>query len=115
MDGAKIGIFEQSDQVSLSSLLESKHGGSLEAEIGLEVLGDLTNQTLERQLADKKLGALLVAADFTKGNCTWAVSVRLLDSSGGWGTLSSCLRGAFPPVDFLAVCFVRAILRCLLV
>ena len=24
--------------------------------------------------------------------------------------VASCLRGAFPPVDFLAVCFVRAIL-----
>jgi hypothetical protein len=40
----------------------------LETEIRLEVLGDLTNQTLERKLADEKLSALLVLADLTQGD-----------------------------------------------
>lgn len=34
------------------------NGGRLEAEIGLEILGDLTNETLEWELADKQLGRL---------------------------------------------------------
>ncbi len=52
MDGAKIGVFEQRDEVSLNGLLESTDGGRLEAQVGFEVLGNFTNQALERQLSD---------------------------------------------------------------
>ena len=93
VDSAQVGVFKKTNQVGLTGLLKSSNSRALEAQIGLEVLGDLTNQTLERQLADKKLGALLVATNLTKGNCTRAISVRLLDSSCGWSTLSSCFGG----------------------
>jgi hypothetical protein len=39
-------------------------------EIGLEVLSDFTDQALERQLADQKLGGLLVATNLTKSDGT---------------------------------------------
>ena len=68
VDGAQVGVFEKSDQVSLACLLESHDGGALEAEVGLEVLGDFTDKTLEGQLADEELGALLVATDLTEGH-----------------------------------------------
>jgi len=34
-------------------------------EADLEVLGDFTNKTLERELADEQLGRLLVTPNFT--------------------------------------------------
>ena len=51
MDGAQVGVLEQANQVSLSGLLECHDSGALEAEIGLEILGDLADETLERKLA----------------------------------------------------------------
>jgi hypothetical protein len=105
----------------------------LESEVGLEVLSDFSDETLERQLADQELSRLLVTTDFTKSDCTGAVTMRLLDASGSVVQASdtyscskkcedayvgadflaaleaSCLRGALPPVDLRAVCLVRAI------
>lgn len=51
VDGAQIGILKQANQISLGSLLESHNCGALEAEIGLEILGDFADETLERKLA----------------------------------------------------------------
>jgi hypothetical protein len=91
VDGAQVGVLEEGDEVSLNGLLESTDGGGLEAEIGLEVLGDLTNQTLEGELADQKLSGLLVATDLTESDGTGLVAVRLLDTSGGGGGLAGSL------------------------
>ena len=70
VDGAEVGVLEEGDEVSLNGLLERTDGGALEAEVGLEVLGDLTNQTLEGELADEELGRLLVATDLTESDGT---------------------------------------------
>ena len=70
MDGAKVGVLEEGDEVGLNGLLESADGRGLEAEIRLEVLGDLTNKTLEGQLADQKLSGLLVATNLTESDST---------------------------------------------
>jgi len=82
VDGAEVGVLEERDEVSLDGLLESADGRRLEAEVRLEVLGDLTNQTLEGELADEELGRLLVATDLTESDGTGLVAVRLLDTSG---------------------------------
>ena len=115
MDGAQVGVLEEADEVGLGGLLEGEDGGGLEAEVGLEVLGDLADEALEGELADEELGGLLVLADLTKRDGTGAVTVGLLDAAGGGADLraalvASCLRGALPPVDLRAVCLVRAIL-----
>ena len=39
VDGAEVGVLEESDQVGLSGLLQGKDGRALEAEIVLEVCG----------------------------------------------------------------------------
>merc|ERR1712099_112207 len=93
LDGAQVGVFEERDQVGLNGLLQSADGRALEAEVGLEVLGDLTNQTLERQLADQELSRLLVATDLTESDGTRFVPVRLLDTTGRWCGLASGLGG----------------------
>ena len=43
MDGAQVGVLEEGDEVRLDRLLQGTDGGGLEAEVGLEVLGNLTN------------------------------------------------------------------------
>ena len=70
VDGAQIGIFKEGDEVCLDGFLEGTDGGRLEAEVGLEVLCDFTDQTLEGELADQELGRLLVATDLTKSDGT---------------------------------------------
>ena len=75
MDGAEVGVFEEANEVGFSGLLEGEDGGALEAKVGLEVLGDLTDEALERKLADEKLRGLLVFADLPKRNGTWAVPI----------------------------------------
>jgi histone H3 len=91
VDGAQVGIFKEGDKVGLDGFLEGTDGRRLEAKIRLEVLSNLTNQTLERQFADQELGGLLVATDFTKSDGTWLVSVWLLDTSRSWGGFTSSL------------------------
>ncbi|GBP89490.1 hypothetical protein EVAR_52540_1 [Eumeta japonica] len=109
---AQIRIFEETDQVRLASLLEGHHGGALEPQVGLEVLRYLANESLKWQLTNQQLRALLVATDLAKGDSSRPVAVRLLHAAGGRcafaGFVASCLRGALPPVDLRAVCFVRA-------
>ena len=93
VDGAQVGIFEKTNKVGLGGFLEGQDGRSLESKIRLEILGDLTNKTLEGQLADEKVGGLLVTTDLTKSNGSGSVTVGLLDTSGGGGALSGCLGG----------------------
>ena len=66
---------------------------ALEAQVSLEVLGDLTNETLEGQLADQKLSGLLVATDLTESHGSRLVAVRLLHTPGGRGALVGSLGG----------------------
>ena len=97
MDGAQVGVLKQSDEVSLAGLLEGHDSRALEAEVSLEVLGDLTDQALEGQLADEELGGLLVPPDLTEGHGAGAVPVGLLDATGGRGGLASGLGGQLLP------------------
>ena len=83
VDGAEVGVFEESNEVSLGGFLEGEDGGALESEVVLELRGDLTDESLEGKLSDEELGALLESSDFTESNCAWSESVWLLDAAGG--------------------------------
>ena len=91
MNGTQVGILEEGDEVRLDGLLQSTDGGGLEAQVGLEVLSDLADETLEGELADEELSRLLVATDLTESDGTRLVAVRLLDTTGRRRTLTSCL------------------------
>jgi hypothetical protein len=93
VDGSEVGVLEEGDEVGLGGLLEGADSGGLEPEVGLEVLGDLADETLEGELADEELGGLLVATDLTKSDGTGPVTVGLLDSTGGGGGLAGGLGG----------------------
>ena len=97
VDGAEVGVFKQSDQVGLAGLLQSHHGGALEAQVGLEVLGDLTHEALEGELANEQFRGFLVAPDLTESHGSWLVAVRLFDASGGRGALAGSLGGQLLP------------------
>jgi hypothetical protein len=93
VDSRKVGVLEEADKVGLSGLLKSEDGGALEAEVSLEVLGNLTNKALERQLADEELSGLLVASDLTESDSAGSVSVGLLHTTSGGGGLTGSLGG----------------------
>ncbi|KAL7465508.1 hypothetical protein ACHAXS_010974, partial [Conticribra weissflogii] len=83
VNGAQVGVLEQTHQVRLRCLLKSQHGGALETEVTLEVLRDLADKTLEGKLADEKVRRLLVATDLAEGNSSGTVAMGLLHSSCG--------------------------------
>mmetsp|Transcript_9110 Transcript_9110/g.30380 ORF Transcript_9110/g.30380 Transcript_9110/m.30380 type:complete len:82 (+) Transcript_9110:291-536(+) len=63
----------------------------LEAKICFEILGDLADKTLERQLPDEQFGRLLVSTNLTEGNSSWPEAMGLLDTTGGWCRLARSL------------------------
>ena len=93
VDGAQVGVLKETDQVGFAGLLQCHHSRALEAEICLEVLGNLTNQALEWELPDEQLGGLLVTTDLTESHGSRLVAVRLLHATGGWGALPCGLGG----------------------
>jgi len=93
VDGAEVGVFEETDQVGLGGFLEGEDSGALESEVVLVLSGNFTNESLEWELADEELGTLLESSDFTEGNGTWSESMGFLDTTGGGGLLGSSLVG----------------------
>merc|ERR1719492_531823 len=70
MDGAQVGIFKKSNQISLRCFLKSHDSARLKPQVSLEILSNFTNKSLEGQLADQELSRLLVATNFTKSHGT---------------------------------------------
>ena len=97
MNGTQVGVLKKTDKVSLTGFLEGHNSRALETQVGLEILGNLTDQALEGQLADEELSGLLVSPDLTESNSSWPVSVGLLDSSGSGGRLTGSLGGELLP------------------
>jgi len=93
VDGAKIGILKERDEVGFNGFLEGTDGRGLEAKVGLEVLSDFTNKTLEGEFADEQLGRLLVATNFTESDGSGPEAMRLLDTTSGSGSLAGLLGG----------------------
>ena len=123
MDGAQVRILEKRHQVGLGCLLQCQHCLALEADLLLELHRDLPHQPLEGQLPDQQVGLNIIVLTLF-----WNLRIYLRATVPGlkrWGFLrpeemgadflatfwaTSCLRGTFWAVDFLAVCFVLAII-----
>ena len=89
VDGTQVDVLKETDQVGLSSFLKGSNGSGLEPQVNLAFLSNFTDKTLEGQLADQQLSALLVTTDFTEGNGAWAEAVRFLDPRGSSRLASS--------------------------
>jgi hypothetical protein len=87
MDGTQVGVFKNTNRC----LLKCHDSRGLEAEVSLEVLGNLSDKVLEGQLADEEFSGLLVVANFTKSDCTWVVTMGLLHASSNRGRFASSL------------------------
>jgi hypothetical protein len=107
VDGAKVGVFEETNEVSLGGFLEGENGGALETEVVLELGGDLTDESLEGELTDEELGGLLETSDFAESDSAWSETVGLLDTTGGGGLLDGSLVG-----DVLSGGFATSVLAC---
>jgi hypothetical protein len=65
--------------------------------IYLEILGNFTDETLEREFADEELSGFLVTSDFPEGDSSRAEAMGLLDTTGSClGTEISIDRQAQP-------------------
>ena len=93
MDGAQIGVFEETNQVSFRGFLQGSDSSRLESKVSLEILSNFSHQSLEWELSDQQLSGFLVSSDLTKSDGTRSVTMGFLDSSSGWGALASCLCG----------------------
>lgn len=56
VDGAKIGIFEETDEIGLGGFLESKDGLGLESNVVLDLSSEILHNSLERKLPDEEVG-----------------------------------------------------------
>ncbi|WVZ23242.1 hypothetical protein V8G54_001786, partial [Vigna mungo] len=102
MNCTEISVFKESNQISLSSFLESRNGTALEPQIRFEILRDLSNQSLKGKLSDQKLCTLLVLPDFPQSHSSWPEPVRLLYSTGCRSRLPSSLRRQLLPGSLAA-------------
>ena len=110
VDGAEVSVLEETNQISLAGLLKSHDGRALESQISLEILSDLTDQTLEGKLADQKLGGLLVSPDLTESHGTRSVPVWLLHTPSGRSGLPSSFGSQLLPGSFTSSGFTCGLL-----
>jgi hypothetical protein len=68
MDRCQVGVFKETNKVGLTGFLECTDGRRLESQVGLEILGNLTDETLERELSNQELGRFLVTTNLTESN-----------------------------------------------
>jgi len=83
VNSTQVSVFEESDEIRLAGFLKRHDGRALETQIRLKVLCDFTDKTLERELADKQLGRLLVTPNLTKSDGTGPESMGFLYTAGG--------------------------------
>jgi len=91
MDGAQVRVLKKTNEVGLGRLLKGEDGRGLEAKIGLEVLGNLTDKALEGRLTNEQLGRLLIFPNLTEGDGSGTVAMGLLHTSGGGCRLTGSL------------------------
>ena len=70
MNGAKLRILEESDQVGLRGLLKGKNSLRLESQLGTDHVGYFTKKTLEWCFLDEEFTAFLVPLDLAQSDST---------------------------------------------
>lgn len=66
INGAKIHVFEQPNEVDFSRLLERSQSRRLKTKVVMKLSSDLAYQPLERDLADEELCRLLIESNFSQ-------------------------------------------------
>ena len=86
VNGAQVRVLKKSNHVCFTCFLESRNSRSLESQVGLEVTGDLSDESLKGELSDKELSGLLESSDLSKGHGTRSESVGSLNSTTRLGS-----------------------------
>ena len=81
MKSAKVSVFEDTNEIGLSSLLYCHQSRALEPNILIHRHGDLADKALERKLADKQFSGPLISANLTKSNSSRSVPMWSLDAT----------------------------------
>ena len=92
--GAKVCVFKETHQVSLSSFLQCHNSACCESWSTIlwsKIQCYLSYNTLERQFSDKEFSRFLVSPYFSEGHSARSVSMWLFDPSSGGHCLSCCL------------------------
>lgn len=71
MDRTKLSIFKEADEVGFSRFLESSERKTLEADLVINLDGDLTNQPLEGSSSEQQLRASLELLDLSQSCSSW--------------------------------------------
>ena len=107
MDGTKVGVFEQSNQISFCSFLQGHNCCALESDFATQRRGDylvvrcnFSHQSLEGQLSYQEFCGLLVLPNLLQGNSSRLISVTLFHSVF-WSLLATF-------IWFLAAAFLRS-------
>ena len=105
VDGTKVSVLEETDDVGLGSLLKGLESLGREAEVVIHIECDCAHKTLEGGTGEQHVNGLLIALDFAKGHSTglesglFAIS---LDTTLGRGGFFNGFRGAFNLCGHLA-------------
>ena len=93
VDGAKVGVLEETDEVSFRGFLEGHDSRRLESEVVVESTGNFSDESLEWKLSEEEVSGLLISSDFSESDGTWSESVWFFDTSSGGGGFSGGLSG----------------------
>ena len=110
VDGTKIGVLEKTGEIGLRRILQGLNGMTLEAQVGLEVLGYFPDQPLEGQLAKEQFSRLLVLANLAQRNSARTKTMGLLDTAVAGCRLAGSLGGERLARSFSAGGLARSLL-----
>ena len=77
MDGAQVRVFKQSDKVCFSGFVKREERSRLEAQVRAKVVRDLAHDAVKGESGNKKLGRLLVLANFAQRDGSRTIATRL--------------------------------------
>ena len=111
VDGAKVRVLKQADEVSFCGVLQREDCSGLETNVWLEILCDFSHETLKGKLPNEQVRGLLKLANLAQSDRPRTVSTRLLHATCCGCSLSSCLRRELFPGCFPASALSRCLLR----
>jgi len=83
VDSTEVGIFKESGEITLSSLLKSEQSLRLEAELTIDSVANGSHEPLEGCLGQQQICGLLVALDLSESDCTGSPAHLLLHAALG--------------------------------
>ena len=93
VDGAEVGVLEDTDEISLRCFLKGYESLSLESEVLIDRSANVSHKSVEWSSWEKHVGGFLISLDLSKSDGTCSVShlfsftLGFLDSTLGWSSL----------------------------